>query len=188
MLNADDPLVLGMADRTPGDVVLFSAAPDGGNAKLEEHVAAGGAAASIEDGEFVIRQPAPHSDRAGAEVPLTLNGLARFQFGNVLAAISRRICARDALRRYPRQPALIFPIGSSDAGTPAICYAFPAAACLSTRAHNAAAVEGLLDFNSRLDVHRQHRRHYGPRRSPRRRFSRRGPVVRRSRPHHPERG
>jgi cyanophycin synthetase len=52
-------------------------------------VDAGGIAAVIEQDEFVIRRSRLCIPIAGVpEVPLTLQGLARFQYGNVLAAIA----------------------------------------------------------------------------------------------------
>ncbi|HET8770394.1 MAG TPA: cyanophycin synthetase, partial [Gemmatimonadaceae bacterium] len=88
VFNADDPLVLRLARRTPGDVVLFSAHECGSNPTLEEHTEKGGVSACMADGQFVIRRrrlriPIAHE----REVPLMLGGAARFQRENVLAAI-----------------------------------------------------------------------------------------------------
>src|SRR6185312_918701 len=38
VLNADDPLVYAMRERTPGDVVLFSVAPEGESEEFENHL------------------------------------------------------------------------------------------------------------------------------------------------------
>ena len=38
VLNADDPLVYAMRDRTPGDIVLFSTQPEGESAEFEQHL------------------------------------------------------------------------------------------------------------------------------------------------------
>src|SRR2546423_10758738 len=42
VLNADDPLVYAMRDRTPGDLVLFSTKPEGGGEGFEMHLSRNG--------------------------------------------------------------------------------------------------------------------------------------------------
>jgi cyanophycin synthetase len=89
VLNADDPLVLRMAERTPADVVLFSTREAGANADFENHLERGGIGVRIEEATFVIRRGRLRIPVAAvSEVPLTLGGAARFQFENVLAAIA----------------------------------------------------------------------------------------------------
>ena len=55
VLNADDPLVLAMRERSPGDVVLVSTSPDE-NPAVEEHLARSGIAVLVERNTFVIRR------------------------------------------------------------------------------------------------------------------------------------
>jgi cyanophycin synthetase len=70
-------------------VVLFSTAPYGANPHVVEHVGRAGIAAVVEDGQFVIRRGRLRIPVvAETEVPLLLGGAARFQRGNVLAAIA----------------------------------------------------------------------------------------------------
>ncbi|MDF1505489.1 cyanophycin synthetase [Roseisolibacter sp. H3M3-2] len=115
VLNADDPLVAAMRERTGGDVVLLSVAPAGTNPVVEEHLARGGIVARVEyaaddaaagdaraaayggapgvasaSGEtFVLRKGRLRIPIAAVdEVPLLLGGAARFQRVNVLAAIA----------------------------------------------------------------------------------------------------
>ncbi|MGI8508830.1 MAG: Mur ligase family protein, partial [Gemmatimonadaceae bacterium] len=89
ILNADDPLVYGMRTTTPGNVVLFSAREDGCNPTLDAHCVRGGTAAQIDDGHFVLREASMLMPIAHVrDVPLTLGGTARCQYGNVLAAIA----------------------------------------------------------------------------------------------------
>jgi cyanophycin synthetase len=155
VLNADDPLVAAMADRVPGDVVFFSTRPDRGNALLEEHVEAGGTAATIQDGELVIRRGrlcipiAPVRD-----VPLTVDGLARFQYGNVLAAIAAAYV--QGMRYEDIRAGLIsfFPSAALTPGRLNLVRA-PGGTILVDYAHNAAAVEGLMDFVARLEAERR---------------------------------
>src|SRR5688500_5979412 len=56
VLNADDPLVYAMREKTTADVVLFSTRPDGENELVEEHVGRGGIAACVQGEQFVIRR------------------------------------------------------------------------------------------------------------------------------------
>ena len=77
VLNADDPLVLRMGDRTPGEVVLFSL--DADHPPVAEHLAAGGTALVLEDEggreTIVIRRGGERVPvMAAEEVPLTLGG------------------------------------------------------------------------------------------------------------------
>jgi cyanophycin synthetase len=89
VLNADDPLVYAMRDRTPGDIVLFSTKPEGESAEFEQHLTRNGIGARIEKDTFVIRRGRLKIPIASVrEVPLMLGGAARFQRENVLAAIA----------------------------------------------------------------------------------------------------
>ena len=155
VLNADDPLVYAMGERTRGDVVLFTVQADGANPLVEEHVRAGGIAATIADGEFVLRRGrlvipiAPIRD-----VPLTLEGVARFQYGNVLAAIAatdvqgvRWEDIRAALLSFFPSPALTpgrLNLVRLRGGTVLVDYA-----------HNPVAVRGLVELVSALDARRR---------------------------------
>lgn len=152
VLNADDPLVLAMANRTPGDVVLFSTKSDGANPKLEEHIEAGGTAAIIQSGEFVIRRGRLCIPIAPVhEVPLTFNGQAHFQYGNVLAAI---VAAYVQGMRYEDIRAGLLSFFPSAALTPGRLnmVRVPGGTVLVDYAHNAAAVEGLIDLVGRLEA------------------------------------
>jgi cyanophycin synthetase len=169
VLNADDPLVLPMRERTPGTVALFSTQRAGANAAVEAHPASGGIVARIEgegdDAHFVVRDGGGNgeSDRDAEgrtviarvrDVPLTFGGAARFQFENILAAIlvaytqgmpPARI--RDGLMSFipsaSRTPGRLNMI-DTDRGRVIVDYA-----------HNAAAISGLLDFVAGMPaVHR----------------------------------
>jgi cyanophycin synthetase len=164
VLNADDPLVLPMRDRTPGTVALFSTAPAGTNAAVDAHLASGGIVARVEgegdDAAFVIHGGGDGGgDRQTRiarvrDVPLTFGGAARFQFENILAAVlvahtqgmpAGRI--RDGLMSFipsaSRTPGRLNMI-DTDRGRVIVDYA-----------HNAAAISGLLDFVAGMPaVHR----------------------------------
>ncbi|HEY2065207.1 MAG TPA: cyanophycin synthetase, partial [Gemmatimonadaceae bacterium] len=87
VLNADDPLVYSMRERTAADIVLFSASEFGDNELVEDHVERGGIAAVVEQATFVIRRGRLRIPIAAEhDVPLSLGGAATFQRENVLAA------------------------------------------------------------------------------------------------------
>jgi cyanophycin synthetase len=145
VLNADDPLVAAMADRTRGDVVYFTTVPDRGNPLIDAHLETGGTAACIEDGEFVIRRGRLCIPIAAVhEVPLTVEGLARFQYGNVLAAIAATFVQG---MRYEDIRAGLLSFFPSPALTPGRLNLLRVrgGTVLVDYAHNPRAVEGLMD-------------------------------------------
>jgi cyanophycin synthetase len=155
VLNADDPLVYAMRQRTQGDVVLFSTQPDRGSPAVEQHVAGGGIAAGIEDGEFIVRQGRLCIPIAGLnEVPLTMQGLARFQYGNVLAAIA---AAYVQGMRYDEIRAGLLSFIPSPGLTPGRLNVMRACGgyVLVDYAHNAAAVTGLMEVVAGLEARRR---------------------------------
>ena len=93
VLNADDPLTLRMARHAGGRVGYFTLNGGFGMSPfLQKHVAEGGLLAALEPsvrgGELVLydrgrRWPLMHAD----QLPATLNGMARFNVANALAAI-----------------------------------------------------------------------------------------------------
>lgn len=85
VLNADDPLVAAMAQRTKAKVAYFSMNP--ANPIVLEHVSQGGTAAVYQEGYLMFLE----GDRSieveqAVNVPLTLRGLAPFMIANALAA------------------------------------------------------------------------------------------------------
>jgi cyanophycin synthetase len=155
VLNADDPLVAAMADRTPGDVVLFSTRPDRANPDVERHIQAGGTAATMEDDTFVVRRGRlciPIA--AAADVPLTLEGAARFQYGNILAAIAAAFVQG---MRYEDIHSGLLSFFPSPALTPGRLnlIRMRGGQVLVDYAHNPAAVEGLMDLVRRMPARRR---------------------------------
>jgi cyanophycin synthetase len=150
VLNADDPLVYAMRERTGADVVLFSTADPGENESFEEHVGRGGIGVRIEDGTFVVRRGRLRIPIAGVrEVPLTLGGAARFQFQNVLAAIATayvRGVRYDTIRSGLLS---FFPSPSMTPGRLNILRV-DGARVLVDYAHNPAALQGLMDLAQAL--------------------------------------
>ena len=94
VLNADDPLVAGMARRTRARVAVFSlGAGSGGAAVVRRTVAGGGRAYVLRDGWLLEidgsgggDEPVEHRIIEVERVPITLGGLARHNVANALAA------------------------------------------------------------------------------------------------------
>ncbi len=156
VLNADDPLVYGMAERTRGDVVLFSAQPGRSNPLVEQHVEDGGTAATIEEDEtFVVRRGRLCIPIASArDVPLTLGGAARFQYGNILAAVAAAYV--QGMRYEDIRSGLLsfFPSPSLTPGRLNLLRV-GRGRVLVDYAHNPAAVEGLMDMVRRMPARRR---------------------------------
>jgi cyanophycin synthetase len=150
VLNADDPLVYAMRERTSADVVLFSTRPAGRNPHFDDHVERGGIGVRIEDDVFVIRRGRLRIPVAGVrEVPLTLGGAARFQQQNILAAIA---CAYVQGVRYDTIRAGLMSFFPSPSMTPGRLNLLRVgrSRVLVDYAHNAAAVEGLMEVATSL--------------------------------------
>ncbi len=85
ILNADDPLVVAMAERVKGKVAYFSMNPD--NPALEDHIRRGGLAAIYENGYLSILQgEGKLRIEQATDIPVTLGGMAPFMIANALAA------------------------------------------------------------------------------------------------------
>ena len=156
VLNADDPLVCAMREKTPGDVVLFSASEKGENLVLEDHVARGGIAACLQDGSFVISRGRLRIPIASErEVPLMIGGAARFQRQNILAAIASAYV--QGMRYDDIRAGLLsfFPSPSLTPGRLNIIRLRNGARVIVDYAHNPAAIEGLLEFVLQLPAARR---------------------------------
>jgi cyanophycin synthetase len=87
VLNADDRHTWAMRGATRGRVVLFGGRSEEGGRRIEQHRAAGGRAAVVDNGMFRLWSDAGAVDLAPvSEVPLTFGGAALFQEENVLAS------------------------------------------------------------------------------------------------------
>jgi len=155
VINADDPLVLGMGKRSPGDVVLFSSAGDEENPAITDHLARSGIAVIVERDTFVVRRGRLRIPIAAVhEVPLMMGGAARFQLGNILAAIATAYVQGI---RYDDIRAGLLSFFPSPALTPGRLNLMRAGRgrLLVDYAHNAAAVAGLMAFVGALDAGRR---------------------------------
>ncbi len=155
VLNADDPLVYAMRDRSMGDIVLFSKKPEGESPEFELHLSRNGIGARIEKDTFVIRRGRLRIPIASVrEVPLTLGGAARFQYENILAAIAT---AYVQGMRYDDIRAGLLSFFPSPSLTPGRLNLMRVGKgrVLVDYAHNAAAIAGLMEFVYNLDAARR---------------------------------
>ncbi len=155
VLNADDPLVYAMRDRTPGDIVLFSVKPEGESEEFEAHLSRNGIGARIENDTFVIRRGRLKIPIAPVrDVPLMLGGAARFQRENILAAIAT---AYVQGMRYDDIRAGLLSFFPSPSLTPGRLNMMRVekGRVLVDYAHNAAAIAGLMDFVRNLDANKR---------------------------------
>ena len=136
-------------------VTWFSRDP--ANALIQEHLKAGGSAVVVEDGQFVART-GQHREPIAAvgHAPITVNGAARHNVDNALAAIATARCLglstaaiRAGLERFGRRaddnPGRLteFALGSG-----------PPLRVFVDFAHNPDGVRRLLQFGRALEPHR----------------------------------
>ncbi len=155
VLNADDPLVYAMRDRTPGDLVLFSTRPEGESEEFETHLARNGIGARIEKDTFVIRRGRLRIPIAPVrEVPLMVGGAAKFQQENILAAIAT---AYVQGMRYDDIRAGLLSFFPSPSLTPGRLNLLRVqnGRVLVDYAHNPAAIRGLVEFVQSMDANRR---------------------------------
>jgi cyanophycin synthetase len=155
VLNADDPHVYAMRERSPGDIVLFSTMAEGENENLDEHIAKNGVAAIIENDTFVIRRGRLRIPIVPLrEVPLMMGGAARFQRGNILASIA---AAYVQGVRYDDIRAGLLSFFPSPSMTPGRLNLIRVrgARLLIDYAHNAAAVQGLMEMVREMPARRR---------------------------------
>jgi cyanophycin synthetase len=155
ILNADDPLVLQMRDRSDADIVLFSTMPPGANPDVEAHLAKGGIAARIEDDTFVIHRGRLRIPIAEVhDVPLMVGGAAGFQAQNVLAAI---LAAYVRGVRYDDIRSGLLSFFPSPTLTPGRMnmMRLGRGRVIVDYAHNAAAMRGMMEFVRHVEATRR---------------------------------
>ena len=155
VLNADDPLVAAMRDKTTADIAFFSMQTDGQNEIFEDHIARGGIGARIENDTFVIRRGRLRIPIASErDVPLMLGGGARFQRANILAAMCTAYV--QGMRYDDIRAALLsfFPSPSLTPGRLNVIR-FGSNRVIVDYAHNPAAVEGLMEFVEHTPANRR---------------------------------
>ncbi|HEY3112309.1 MAG TPA: cyanophycin synthetase [Gemmatimonadaceae bacterium] len=155
VLNADDPLVYAMRDRTPGDIVLFSTKPEGESEEFDTHLTRNGIGARIENDTFVIRRGRLRIPIAPVrEVPLMVGGAAKFQRENILAAIAT---AYVQGMRYDDIRAGLLSFFPSPSLTPGRLNLMRVhnGRVLVDYAHNPASIGGLMEFVQSIDANRR---------------------------------
>jgi cyanophycin synthetase len=161
VLNADDPLVLAMRERTPGTVVLTSIIGEGSPA-VAEHLARGGTCVVVEDEGgsewIVIRGGRQMGERVPvapvAELPLAMGGAARFQLGNLLAATAAAHAQGIAAAAIAAGLRAFVPSGSATPGRMNVLE-IRGATVIVDYAHNPAALRGLMEFVARMQARRR---------------------------------
>ena len=87
VMNADDPIVVGLKDRAGGQLIFFSLHSE--NETITEHLSSGGTAIVLQDGDVVIHSSGPSVRLLSiGEAPITMRGVAAFNISNVLAAVA----------------------------------------------------------------------------------------------------
>ncbi|MFL5470576.1 MAG: cyanophycin synthetase [Gemmatimonadaceae bacterium] len=155
VLNADDPLVYAMRDKSPGDIVLFSTKPEGESEEFEAHLTRNGIGARIENDTFVIRRGRLRIPIAPVQdVPLMLGGAAKFQRENILAAIAT---AYVQGMRYDDIRAGLLSFFPSPSLTPGRLNLMRVqkGRVLVDYAHNPSAISGLMEFAQSIDAGRR---------------------------------
>ncbi|HEX2723878.1 MAG TPA: cyanophycin synthetase [Gemmatimonadaceae bacterium] len=155
ILNADEPLVYAMREKTGGDIALFSLMEPGRNPEFEQHLLKNGIGARIEGDTFVILRGRLRIPVARVrEVPLMLGGAARFQRGNILAAI---LAAYVQGMRYDDIRAGLQAFAPSASLTPGRLNLtrLGAVRVLVDYAHNPAAIEGLMEVVCHLPARKR---------------------------------
>jgi len=144
VLNADDPLVVAMAQAVQSQVAYFSMNSE--NPLIKAHIAAGGLAAVYED-EFltILKGDWKLRIEKAVNVPLTLGGRAAFNIQNSLAA-SLAAFAQDVQIEQIRQGLATF-VASSEQ-TPGRMNLFDLGKyhALVDYAHNPAGFKAIADF------------------------------------------
>jgi cyanophycin synthetase len=85
VLNADDPRVAAMAEKTKANIAYFTMKPD--SQLVRDHIQKGGVAALYENGYIsILKGDWTHRIEKVENIPLTMGGRAPFMIANALAA------------------------------------------------------------------------------------------------------
>ncbi len=151
ILNADDPLLVARAPHFKGELVWFSL--DSGNEIVQAHVDKGGVAFVLDGQKLMIvngttREPICDD----FEIPITLDGAARHNVANALAAAALASCMGVSLANIRSGLTTM-----SQDENPGRCnvYTLNGYTVLVDFAHNPQALQALLDMASRLPSKRK---------------------------------
>ncbi len=90
VLNADDERLVRKSLDYDGEIVWFSL--DSGNETVDKHIAGGGTAFVLDDGELVVRNAGHAVICRDDEIPIALGGAAKHNVANALAAAALTWC------------------------------------------------------------------------------------------------
>ncbi|NNL62878.1 MAG: Mur ligase [Woeseiaceae bacterium] len=151
ILNADDPRLVDKAGDYPGELVWTSLHET--NATVREHTASGGLAFVAIDGELRKIENGSHAliCRA-AEIPITLNGAARHNVANALAAAALASCLGATLEQIGRGLRSM-----SQEQNPGRCNVYDVSGkkVLVDFAHNPHAMQALFDMAEAIPAKRR---------------------------------
>jgi len=151
VLNADDPLLVARAQQFKGDVVWFSL--DAGNEIVRAHVDRGGVSFVLDGQKLVIVNGTTRESICDDfEIPITLEGAARHNVANALAAAALTWCMGVSLANIRSGLTTM-----SQDENPGRCnvYTMNGYTVLVDFAHNPHALHALLDMADRLPSKRK---------------------------------
>lgn len=151
ILNADDPMLVSQSENYKGELVWFSL--DSDNDVVQAHTADGGTSFAL-DGDEVLLIQGSNSELIchDYDIPITLNGAARHNVANALAASALTWSMGASLRTIRCGLATM-----SQDDNPGRCnmYEVNGFNVLVDFAHNPEALQALLDMASRLSTGRK---------------------------------
>ncbi|MEJ7651008.1 MAG: Mur ligase family protein [Nakamurella sp.] len=149
VLNADDPLVLGMRRFTRARPWFYSPDPD--NPVLHEALDAGGRVMTVIDGEMVVlaRGSDPVRIIPVTDIPLTMAGASRVNIQNALAAAAAAL-AIGVRREHVRAGLATFAADAEHNAGRLNTYLLGDTAIVLDLAHNEASLDSLLEVADRL--------------------------------------
>lgn len=151
VLNADDPLLVGKSSGYPGKIVWFSL--DAGNETVARHVAGGGVAFVLDDGQLTKIDAGLSSPVCRAsEIPIAMGGAARHNVANSLAAAALTWCLEVSVDDIRRGLTTM-----SQDDNPGRCNIYDVDGCkvLVDFAHNPHAMAALFDMAEALPARRR---------------------------------
>ena len=151
VLNADDRLLVSKADGYPGEIIWFSLHAD--NPTVEKHIATGGTAFILEDKDLVKVETGEREVLCrSTEIEITLNGAARHNVANSLAASALTHCLGASAEEIRVGLTTI-----SQDDNPGRCNVYDIDGCkvLVDFAHNPHAMQALFDMAQALPAKRR---------------------------------
>ena len=153
VLNASDARVAGMAPLCDGDVLFFGIDPT--VPAMAEHLAQGKRGVFLRDGGIVLASGGNETVLADiAAIPLTHGGRVGFQVQNVLAAVGAA-WALGIAEPIIRAGIEAFDIDQADAPWQFTVFEHAGATVVVDNAHNASALQALLDAAARYPATRR---------------------------------